>query len=252
MPRFRGEISHGMRITAQSMPGDGLDDRRAGAVRGNGAPGRSTQIDGHAPPVPGKRTLAEAERGSSSDPLERQADAAADAVVAGRSLAPVLGGAQPGVRRKELVSAAVATAVAGQRVLVDDGATAGPGQLPGLVFFAHMEVALRAAAARELGSGFAVARCPYITRYLAMYRARPVQDTEAFIRRYTGSPATTAEQLIVDLCVRAADGVRHWMQTHQAPPDLVSADTEAAAAAETAVPPEAQANALARPQRKAA
>src|SRR5882672_8691071 len=116
------------------MRGDGLDDKRAGAggaLRGDSAPGRSAQIDGGAPSVPGKRTLAEgiqrkAERGGSSDPLERQADEAADAVVAGRSLAPILGGAQPGVRRKELVSAAVATSVASQRVLVDDGATPGP------------------------------------------------------------------------------------------------------------------------------
>lgn len=106
-------------------------------------------------------------------------------MLAGRSPAPVLGGGQLGVRRKELVSAAVASSVAGRGVLVDDGAAAAEGQLPRLVFFAHLEVRLRAAAAAELGSGFAVARCPYLARYLALYRARPVQDTEAFIRRYT-------------------------------------------------------------------
>lgn len=242
------------------MRGDGLDHRRAGAggaLRGESVPGRSTQITDPAPSVPGKRTLTEgiqrkAERGGASDPLERQADEAADAVVAGRSPAPILGGGELGVRRKELVSAAVATSVAGHSVLVDDSATAAPGQLPRLVFFARLEPQLRAAAARELGSGFAVARCPYITRYLALYRARPVKDTEAFIRRYTGSQATTADQLIADLLARAAEGVRYWMQTHQAPPALVSADPEAAAAADTAAPSESQANALAGPQRKAA
>jgi hypothetical protein len=196
-----------------------------------------TQPGGDAVPgVPGKRTLTQQlvqyKSGTSTDPLEVEADNAAAAVVSGRPA---------------LVNASVALSLAAPSVLVDD-ATPRAGQLDKAAFLAALEPALRATAVAELGE--LGKDCPYITRYLTIYAPKSAKDIESFVRRYTASRATTADGLISDTVAKATVGVRHWVQTRQPPPELAAADPAAAsAAAQTAGTPPP--NALDGPQRKA-
>jgi hypothetical protein len=79
-------------------------------------------------------------------------------------------------------------------VLVNDHVAAGPQQMRRADFLAKAEPAIKAAVSAELGPAWNVADCPYIERYLAIYRERPATDVEQFVRRYTGSTARERER----------------------------------------------------------
>ena len=132
-----------------------------------------------------------------------------------------------------LVTAAVGTSIAaGPLVLVDDGAVqVALGQLRKRDFLAKVEPALKAAASEELGILWSVAACPYIQHYLTVYGARPAQDLERFVRRYTGSKATDPGALMNDIVTRVRLGVREWKATGRLPADVAAADPAVAAAA---------------------
>ncbi len=186
--------------------------------------------------------------GGAGDPYEQHADAVADAVVAGKSAEPLLdqvkrGSGSAAVQRDVaapttanamLVTGAVAASVADRMIIVEDSASVDNNQVRKSEFFAKVEPALRAAASDELGMLRSVAACPYITHYLAMYRDRPAADTEALIRKFTGSQARDPQQLQLDLIARARAGIRQWKETGKLPSDLVAADPGAAHAAEVA------------------
>jgi hypothetical protein len=110
-----------------------------------------------------------------------------------------------------------------QVLVEDDVATLAPGQVTKLAFIAQLKPLLENAAAAELGALFAIVGCPYIAHYLAIYSKRPARDGEAFVRRFTGSKATTAEQLIADMLVRVRTGIRSWRDTGQVPADITAA-----------------------------
>lgn len=109
-------------------------------------------------------------------------------------------------------------------VLVEDESpTLASGQITKGAFLAQLKPMLEAAAAEELGPLFATAGCPYIARYLAVYANRSAREGEAFVRRFTGSKATTAEGLIADLLGRVRAGVRSWRDTGQVPAEVIAA-----------------------------
>jgi hypothetical protein len=117
-----------------------------------------------------------------------------------------------------------ATAGAQPQVLVeDDVAAVAPGQIVKHDFIAQLKPLLEAAAAEELGPLFATAGCPYIAHYLAVYSRKPASECEAFIRRFTGSRANTAQGLTADLLARVRAGVRSWRDTGQVPPEVAAA-----------------------------
>ncbi|HWU91140.1 MAG TPA: DUF4157 domain-containing protein [Kofleriaceae bacterium] len=98
-----------------------------------------------------------------------------------------------------------------------------PGQVTKRDFIAQLKPLLEAAAAEELGSLYATAGCPYIARYLALYTNRSAKEGEAFVRRFTGSRATTAQGLLADMLVRVRAGVRSWRDTGQVPAEVIAA-----------------------------
>ena len=181
-----------------------------GREAGGAAAGRHGDASG---PVPGKRSLVDAtfgDRGRGMDKLghmslvqqlqrkqEPGGGASSDA-------APLPGNAPP--------------------VLVEDGIPSlVPGQVAKRGFIAQLKPLLEAAAAEELGPLYATAGCPYIAHYLAVYADRSAKDGEAFVRKLTGSKATTAEQLIADMLVRVRAGVRSWRDTGRVPAEVGAA-----------------------------
>src|SRR5580698_5556844 len=101
-------------------------------------------------------------------------------------------------------------------------------------FIQKLKPALEAAAGEELGWAEGALACPYIARYLAIYAQRTAAEGEALVRRFTGSRATDADNLMLDLLARTRVGVRYWKQTGKAPPGLPSIDAGGANAADAA------------------
>lgn len=218
---------------------------------GERVPGQDNAIAASRPGLePGKVSRAtQAGGGKDALPFEAEADAAAGAVMGGRAVGAMTPAAV-GVSRKGVVTAAVATAAASTpTVIVDDSVPPKDGQLAKGALLAKLEPQLRAVAERELG--LLGKDCPYITRYLAIYRGKPAREVESFVRRYAHSTATTADGLIADLVSKAAVGVHEWKVTHKAPAELAAADPAAAAVADQPHPAPGQAQTLAGPQRKA-
>ncbi|MEZ4398496.1 MAG: DUF4157 domain-containing protein [Kofleriaceae bacterium] len=147
------------------------------------------------------------EVGAADSPAEHQADAVASAVT---------GGAAPAA------------------LIVDDGPVA-PGQMLKSTFIALLRQQVTAAADAELGPVFSAMGCPYIDQYFGRYGGRPAADGEAMLRRYAPGArgATTAAAMIPLVVDRVRDGIRHWRDTGQAPPEVASLEPAAAAAAAT-------------------
>jgi hypothetical protein len=103
-------------------------------------------------------------------------------------------------------------------------------------FMAKVEPAIKSAVSAELGPPWNVADCPYIEKYLAIYRERPAAVVEQFVRRYTGSMAPEPLALVVALSGRVRRGVQQWKETGKLPGDVAAADPRTAAAALTPAP----------------
>src|SRR6185503_12019483 len=116
-----------------------------------------------------------------------------------------------------------AGATSPQVLVEDDVAAVAPGQAIKHDFIAQLKPLLEATAADELGPLYATAGCPYIAHYLAVYSKRPASECEAFIRKFTGSRANTAQGLTADLLARVRAGVRSWRESGQVPPEVAAA-----------------------------
>lgn len=166
---------------------------------------------------------------------------AAPAATAGRGAATLTPETRTGlqVQRQAVVTAGVAGGVAiPPTVIVEDqGAQVASGQLRKTDFLLKVEPLLREAAKAILGPAADVAGCPYIAKYLALFRDKPAADVEKFVRRYTGSTAQEVQQLLRDVIARVKVGVTVWKETHTLPADVVQADPVAAQAAQYAAPP---------------
>ena len=112
----------------------------------------------------------------------------------------------------------------GAQVIVDEGSALAPGQMLKTQFAAQIRLALEKTAGDELGPLWSTAGCPYIDHYVSLYAGRSAKDAEAFIRRYTGSAARTAQDLQLDLLNRVRIGVRQWKQTGKLPPEVGAVD----------------------------
>lgn len=145
----------------------------------------------------GRRTVArKVEVGDADSPAEREADAVASAVTAG---------------------------AAPSAWLVDDGPVA-PGQMLKSTFIAQLRGAVTEAADRELGPIYSALGCPYIDQYFGRYADRPAAEGEALLRRFAPGVrgATSAAAMIPVIVARVADGVRHWRDTGQPPPEVAA------------------------------
>jgi hypothetical protein len=169
--------------------------RPVGSVGGGGS------RDLMAPPSPGKRTLVETVNTGSVQLQRKPADAAASGV----------DGQQAG-----------ATAIDRSQVLAEDTAPHTDSQIAKRDFLAMLKPELEAAAAAEFGPQWSTTGCPYIAYYLQVYAGRSARDCEAFIRKFTGSKATTPPGLLVDMVARVREGVRSWRTTGQVPPEVAA------------------------------
>src|SRR5262249_29772889 len=96
-------------------------------------------------------------------------------------------------------------------------------------FLAALHKALEVTVSQVLGPEFPVADCPYIAKYMTLYASKPAAEGEQFARRYTGSTAHDAKQLMQDVLARVRTGVAQWKQTGKLPADVAAADPIAAA-----------------------
>lgn len=179
------------------------------------------------------------------DPLEREADAAAERVVRRLGLAPGPGDdpdepispreAQqpaPTVQRASLVEvAAEATGLtprleAATGLVVDDEeGELSPGQMRKTAFLERLREVACETADRELAAaGRSAEGCPYIERILSRFSARPAAAVERAVRLYApeAASATRAEDYFAPLSRRLAQGVAQWVETGQVPDDLPS------------------------------
>ena len=99
-------------------------------------------------------------------------------------------------------------------VLVDDGASPGPGQVTREAFMARLEARVRTVADAELAPAGRTARdCPYIEAWLAFYRTRPAATLERAIRRYAVGVLPSAGGMVEAVEARVRDSIRRWRET---------------------------------------
>ena len=191
----------------------------------------------HQAQVPGKRTLAEAQSGGGLR-IQRK---------------PANGGAGHRAEQQADAAAARVTAESTASVLVDDNASGAKGQMAKREFIALLKPQLEAAATEELGPQWSAAGCPYIVYYVQVYAGRSARDCEMFIRKFTGSRATTAHALIADMLARVGEGVRTWRTTGQVSPEIAATAAAQGAPVAPSMPPSAFSAASGGPtiQRKA-
>ena len=140
----------------------------------------------------------------------------------------------PAEREADAVAAAVTGGATPAALLVDDGPVA-PGQMLKSTFLAQLHEQVHAAADAELGWLESTLGCPYIDLYFQRYAGRPAGDAEALLKRFAPAArsARTATDLLAPVVARVREGVRHWRDRGQAPPELAALDGTAAALAES-------------------
>jgi hypothetical protein len=120
--------------------------------------------------------------------------------------------------------AASAGALEPATVLVDDGATVGPGQMTRSAFMATLRARLFALCDEELApAGRSAEGCPYLTTWLAHYDAQSAEHIERAIRLYTRAAARDADGLLEAVEGRVRAAVRVWVATGEisgVPPEL--------------------------------
>jgi|JI10StandDraft_1071094.scaffolds.fasta_scaffold35641_3 hypothetical protein len=138
----------------------------------------------------------------------------------------------PAEHEADAVAAAVSSGAPPRSLLVDDGPVA-PGQMLKSTFMAQLRAAVTAAADDELGPVYSAIGCPYIDQYFARYADRPAGEAEALLRRFAPGvgAARSAPDCIPAVVARVRQGVRHWRDTGQAPPEIAAAEPAAADAA---------------------
>lgn len=112
-------------------------------------------------------------------------------------------------------------------VLVDGAAPLAPGQMTVAAFFASLEGRLRWACDLAMAStGRDTRGCPYLDAWLAHYRGKPAAQVERAIRRYTGAPSGTADELADAIVSRARRAAATWAITGSLPdlPDEAGPD----------------------------
>lgn len=147
----------------------------------------------------------------------------------------------PAVQRAPNDNGSAEPAGTGGGFLVDDEATALPGQMRKNEFLDALQPAICAAADGELArAGRNSAGCPYLDRWFAYYRDQDAQHVERSLRRYAPETASAhaANDYIAPISARVAQGVRHWVDTGDVPelpegitPDMLAGDGVAGALA---------------------
>ena len=102
-------------------------------------------------------------------------------------------------------------------VIVDDTATAEPGQLRRSEFMAQVRSSLTVTCDQELGRiGRTSENCPYLQHWLGHYENQSARDVERAVQRYAQpTPGTDARGLVEAVISRAGVGVRRWIETGQ-------------------------------------
>lgn len=171
-----------------------------------------------ASPSPGKRTLVETVNTGSVQLQRKPADATASGV--------------------DGQQADATTATADQlHVLADDTAPPAGNQIAKRDFLTMLKPELETAAAAELGPQWSTTGCPYINYYLLVYAGRSARDCETFIRKFTGSKATTPQGLLADMVARVREGARSWRTTGQVPPEVAATAASQGAPVAPSIPP---------------
>lgn len=130
------------------------------------------------------------------------------------------------------------------RVLTEEGQPTQPGTIARSEFMATLRQSLTTMCDAELAAvGRSSEGCPYLTHWLGYYERQPAERLERTIALWTGTRATTAEQLQEAVISRVRGAIRVYVATGEvtgvpeAPPDVGDAPTAApGGAAPTAAP----------------
>ena len=100
-------------------------------------------------------------------------------------------------------------------VIVDDTATAEPGQLRRSVFMAQLRSSVTVTCDQELSRiGRTSENCPYLQHWLGHYENQSARDIERAVQRYAQpAPGADARGLLDAVTSRASVGVRRWIET---------------------------------------